>query len=82
MDDPQIHGTIEALVAEEHELWQRESAGAASEAGRERLRGLRVSHGRERARRRSGSRGWLEAARRGKQWACRTRSSSAFSRTE
>ena len=27
MDDPQIHGTIEQLVAEEHELWQRESAG-------------------------------------------------------
>ena len=41
MDDPQIHGTIEALVAEEHELWQRESAGAASEADRERLRDLR-----------------------------------------
>ena len=37
MDDPQIHGTIEALVAEEHELWQRESAGAASQADRERL---------------------------------------------
>ena len=43
MDDPQIHGTIEALVAEEHELWQRESAGAASEADLERLRELRVS---------------------------------------
>ena len=27
MDDPQIHGTIEQLVAGEHELWQRESAG-------------------------------------------------------
>ena len=27
MDDPQIHGTIEELVAEEHELWGRESAG-------------------------------------------------------
>ncbi len=28
MDDPQIHGTIEQLyVAEEHELWQRESSG-------------------------------------------------------
>ena len=43
MDDPQIHGTIEALVAEEHELWQRESAGVATEADRERLRDLRVS---------------------------------------
>jgi len=31
MEDPQIHGTIEALVAEEHELWRRESAGEASE---------------------------------------------------
>jgi hypothetical protein len=25
MDDPQIHGKIEQLVAEEHELWARES---------------------------------------------------------
>ena len=29
MDDPQIHGTIEQLVAEEHELWEREAAGNA-----------------------------------------------------
>lgn len=29
MEDPQIHGTIEQLVAEEHELWERESEGAA-----------------------------------------------------
>ena len=43
MDDPQIHGTIEKLVAEEHELWQRESPGAASEADRERLHNLRIS---------------------------------------
>ena len=43
MDDPQIHGTIEELVAEEHELWQRESAGAASEADRERLNNIRIS---------------------------------------
>ena len=43
MDDPQIHGTIEKLVAEEHELWQRESAGTASDADRERLRNLRIS---------------------------------------
>ena len=28
MEDPQIHGTIEQLVAEEHGLWERESAGA------------------------------------------------------
>jgi hypothetical protein len=43
MDDPQIHGTIEQLVAEEHELWERESAGNATEADRERLRQLKVS---------------------------------------
>ena len=43
MDDPQIHGTIEQLVAEEHELWQRESAGSASEADRRRLEQVKVS---------------------------------------
>ena len=42
MDDSQIHGTIEQLVAEEHELWQRESAGNASEADRQRLRQRRA----------------------------------------
>ena len=42
MDETQIHGTIEQLVAEEHELWQRESAANASEADRERLQALRV----------------------------------------
>ena len=43
MDDPQIHGTIEQLVAEEHELWEREAAGSASEADRRRLQELKVS---------------------------------------
>ena len=43
MDDPQIHGTIEQLVAEEHELWQREAAGNATDADRRRLEGLKVS---------------------------------------
>ena len=43
MDDPQIHGTIEQLVAEEHELWQRESEGSATEADRQRLQALKVS---------------------------------------
>jgi Protein of unknown function (DUF2630) len=43
MDDPQIHGTIEKLVAEEHELWERESAGNASDADRQRLKQLKVS---------------------------------------
>jgi hypothetical protein len=43
MDDPQIHGTIEQLVAEEHELWQRESSGNATDGDRQRLESVRVS---------------------------------------
>lgn len=43
MDDSQVHATIEQLVAEEHELWQREAAGKASDADRLRLQELRVS---------------------------------------
>jgi len=43
MDDPQIHGTIEQLVAEEHALWQRESAGNATEADEQRLQDVKVS---------------------------------------
>ena len=43
MDDSQIHGTIEQLVGEEHELWEREASGNATEADRARLRELRVS---------------------------------------
>ena len=43
MDDVHIHGTIEQLVAEEHELWGREAAGEASESDRQRLAQLRVS---------------------------------------
>ena len=43
MDDPQVHGTIEQLVAEEHELWERESAGNASEVDRRRLQDVKVS---------------------------------------
>ena len=43
MDDSQIHGTIDRLVAEEHELWEREAGGNASESDRERLRELKVS---------------------------------------
>ena len=42
MDD-KIHGTIEQLVDEEHELWERESAGTASEEDRRRLAALKVS---------------------------------------
>ena len=36
MEDPQIHGAIEQLVAEEHEFWERED-GSTSEADRQRL---------------------------------------------
>ena len=43
MEDPQIHGTIEQLVAEEHELWQREAAGNATADDRRRLQQLKVS---------------------------------------
>jgi hypothetical protein len=43
MDDPQIHGTIEQLVAEEHELWKREAAGNATDDDRRRLGQLKVS---------------------------------------
>lgn len=42
MDDSQLHATIEQLVAEEHELWQREAAGNGREGDRQRLRGLKV----------------------------------------
>jgi Protein of unknown function (DUF2630) len=43
MDDRQIHTEIEQLVAEEHELWERESAGTAGESERQRLADVKVS---------------------------------------
>jgi hypothetical protein len=43
MDEPQIHENIEQLVAEEHELWEREAAGNASDADRQRLQQIKVS---------------------------------------
>ncbi len=43
MDDTQIHGRIEQLVAEEHQLWDRESSGQASEGDRQRMESLKVS---------------------------------------
>jgi Protein of unknown function (DUF2630) len=43
MDDSQVHETIEQLVAEEHELWQREAAGSGTDADRQRLSELEVS---------------------------------------
>ena len=43
MDDGRIHGTIEQLVAEEHQLWEREASGNASDDDRQRLTDLKVS---------------------------------------
>lgn len=43
MDEAGIHSHIEALVAEEHELWQREAAGNVSDDDRRRLEGLKIS---------------------------------------
>jgi Protein of unknown function (DUF2630) len=43
MDDDQIHGRIEQLVAEEHKLWSQESSGHGSEDDRRRLEELKVS---------------------------------------
>jgi Protein of unknown function (DUF2630) len=43
VEDPQIHGAIDRMVAEEHELWERESAGNATDSDRQRLGELRVS---------------------------------------
>jgi len=42
MDDAAIHQRIEQLVAEEHELWQREAGGDLDDGTRERLRDLQV----------------------------------------
>jgi hypothetical protein len=43
MEDAQIHNDIEQLVHEEHDLWQRESAGSATDEDRRRLDALKVS---------------------------------------
>ncbi len=43
MDDEGIHESIEQLVAEEHELWDREAAGSATETDRRRLQQVKVS---------------------------------------
>ena len=42
MDEAAIHERIEQLVAEEHELWQRENDGDNDEGTRQRLRDLQV----------------------------------------
>ena len=43
MDDGKIHGTIEQLVGEEHELWEHEASGNATDADRQRLEELKIS---------------------------------------
>jgi hypothetical protein len=43
LDDPQIHSSIDRMVAEEHQLWEREAAGEATDADRQRLQALKVS---------------------------------------
>jgi hypothetical protein len=43
MEDGQIHGTIEQLVAEEHELWEREASGNATDGDRHRLEEVKIS---------------------------------------
>jgi hypothetical protein len=43
LDDPQIHSSIDRMVAEEHRLWEREAAGEATDADRQRLQALKVS---------------------------------------
>jgi hypothetical protein len=43
MADEGVHNHIEQLVAEEHELWQREQAGQASDGDRTRLAEVRVA---------------------------------------
>ena len=43
MEDSQIHNDIEQLVQEEHDLWQRESAGSATDEDRRRLESIKVS---------------------------------------
>ena len=43
MQDAQIHQSIEKLVAEEHELWEKEAAGVATEENRQRLESIGIA---------------------------------------
>ena len=43
MADEQVHGRIEELVSEEHELWKRQEDGVATEDDRQRLEAVKVS---------------------------------------
>ncbi len=42
-DETQIHASIEQLVEEERKLWERESAGNATDGDRQRLRELKFT---------------------------------------
>ena len=42
MDDGRIRNRIEELVTEEHELWEREAQGLATDGDRQRLESLKV----------------------------------------
>jgi hypothetical protein len=43
MNDERIHDRIENLVSEEHDLWNREASGDASDDDRRRLEAVKVS---------------------------------------
>jgi hypothetical protein len=43
VSDDRIHGEIERLVSEEHELWERQSSGNATETDRAKLDTLKVT---------------------------------------
>jgi len=43
VDDNLIHGNIEQLVSEEHQVWEREARGEATDTDRRRASALRVS---------------------------------------
>jgi hypothetical protein len=43
MADESIHGNIERLVAEEHELWERQAAGHATESDGARLESVKIA---------------------------------------
>ena len=43
MQDAQIHQSIEKLVAEEHELWEKEAAGVATDEDRQRLGSIGIA---------------------------------------
>ena len=43
MQDAQIHQSIEKLVAEEHELWEKEASGVATEEDRQRLESISIA---------------------------------------